>query len=134
MLPRSKIRLENPMAKINLQKLDVVSLVNLRGQVEDALSGQRANLEKQLAALGSIGSLGGGGRRLQKVARNGRGGSSLKGRKVAPKYRGPAGELWAGRGATPRWLVAAIKSGKKPESFLIDKSAANGKKFRAKRA
>src|SRR5437588_7596678 len=108
MLPRSKIRLENPMAKLNHQKMDVMSLVNLRGQVEDALLGQRANLEKQLAALGSIGSLGGRRGRLEKVARNGRGGSSLKGRKVAPKYRGPAGELWAGRGATPRWLVAAI--------------------------
>jgi DNA-binding protein H-NS len=121
------------MAKFNLQKLDLMSLVNLRGQVEDALLGQRANLEKQLAALGSIGSLGGRRGRHEKVARNGRGGSSLKGRKVAPKYRGPAGELWAGRGATPRWLVAAIKSGKKPESFLIDKSAANGKKVKAKR-
>jgi DNA-binding protein H-NS len=42
---------------------------------------------------------------------------------VPPKYRGPSGETWAGRGARPRWLVAAIKEGKKLEIFLIDKSA-----------
>jgi hypothetical protein len=39
-------------------------------------------------------------------------GSALKGRKVPPKYRSPSGETWAGRGARPRWLVAAIKGGK----------------------
>jgi hypothetical protein len=40
-----------------------------------------------------------------------------------------------GRGARPRWLVAAIKGGKKLEDFLIDKSARKGrKKRRLKRA
>ena len=50
----------------------------------------------------------------------------MKGRKVAAKYRNPKNpsETWAGRGATPRWMAAAIKAGKKKESFLIDKSAA----------
>jgi DNA-binding protein H-NS len=58
----------------------------------------------------------------------------LKGRKVPPKYRGPSGETWAGRGARPRWLVAAIKGGKKLDDFLIDKSARKGwKKRRSKR-
>jgi DNA-binding protein H-NS len=46
----------------------------------------------------------------------------LRGRKIAPKYRGPSGETWAGRGAKPRWLVTAIKEGKKLDDFLIDKS------------
>jgi DNA-binding protein H-NS len=114
--------------KIDLSGLDVTALVDLRGQVEDALSGQRANLEKQLAALGSsLGWLNGKGGKAGKAARNGRG-SALKGKKVKPKYRGPDGETWAGRGATPRWLVAAIKSGKKRESFLIDKTAARKSK------
>jgi DNA-binding protein H-NS len=48
-------------------------------------------------------------------------GSSLKGKKVPPKYRSAKGETWAGRGAKPRWLVAAIKGGKKLDDFLIDK-------------
>jgi hypothetical protein len=38
------------------------------------------------------------------------------------KYRGPDGETWAGRGATPRWLKAALEEGKKIEDFLIDKT------------
>jgi DNA-binding protein H-NS len=58
------------------------------------------------------------------------GGSTLKGRKVPPKCRGPSGETWAGRGARPRWLVAAIKGGKKLDDFLIDKSARKGRKKR----
>jgi DNA-binding protein H-NS len=41
--------------------------------------------------------------------------------KVAPKYRNPEnpGETWAGRGLKPRWLAAALKSGKKLEDFSI---------------
>jgi DNA-binding protein H-NS len=112
------------VAKINLSRMDVQALIDLRKQVEGTLVSQRSTLERQLAALGgSIASIGG------KVARGGRG-SALKGKKVAPKYRNPDGETWAGRGATPRWLKAAIKEGKKLESFLIDKSARNGRKKR----
>ena len=82
---------------------------------DEALTGYRSTLERQLEALGSsVASLGG------KIARGGR--RSLKGMKVAPKYRGLEGETWAGRGARPRWLVAAIKEGKKLEDFLIDKA------------
>ena len=50
-------------------------------------------------------------------------GSSLKGKKVPAKYRDKAGNTWAGRGAKPRWLVAAIKEGKKLEDFAIEKTA-----------
>jgi|SRR3954463_6440151 DNA-binding protein H-NS len=101
--------------KTKLAGMDFESLMNLREQVEDALSGYRATLEKQLASLGSsIASLGGRGRARK----------TGKGMKVAPKYRSPSGETWAGRGATPRWLVAAMKEGKSLESFAIDKAAA----------
>ena len=113
------------MAKVNLSRMDVQALLDLRKQIEDTLVSQRTKLERQLAAMGSsIASLGGG-----RVARGGRG-SAMKGKKVPPKYRSPSGETWAGRGATPRWLKAAIKEGKKLESFLIDKSASNGRKKR----
>jgi DNA-binding protein H-NS len=47
----------------------------------------------------------------------------LKGKKVPPKYRSPSGDTWAGRGAKPRWLVAAIKRGKKLDHFLIKRRA-----------
>jgi DNA-binding protein H-NS len=111
------------MAKLNLSSMDFQSLVNLRQQVDERLHDHRATLEKQLALLG--GSMASPGR--GKVSRGGLG-SALKGTKVAPKYRGPSGETWAGRGAKPRWLVAAIKGGRKLENFLIDKSTANGRK------
>jgi DNA-binding protein H-NS len=101
--------------KQNLTGLDFDSLMALRNQVEEALTGYRSTLERQLEALGSaVASLGG------KIARGGR--RSLKGMKVAAKYRDSSGNTWAGRGATPRWLKAAIKEGGKIEDFLIDKA------------
>jgi DNA-binding protein H-NS len=113
-------RKQRKQRKQNLTGLDFDALMALRNQVDEALTGYRSTLEKQLAALGSsVGSLGG------KIARGGW--SAMKGRKVAPKYRGPAGETWAGRGAIPRWWKAAIKEGKKLEDFLIDKAASSKK-------
>ena len=42
------------------------------------------------------------------------------GKKVAPKYRNQAtGETWTGRGLQPKWIQAAIASGKKLEDFAI---------------
>jgi DNA-binding protein H-NS len=109
-------RKQRKQRKQNLTGMDFDALMALRNQVDEALTGYRSTLERQLAALGSsVASLGG------KVARGMRA-SKLKGMKVPPKYRGSGGELWAGRGATPRWLVAAIKEGKKLEDFLIDKA------------
>jgi len=40
---------------------------------------------------------------------------------VTAKYANPLNpnEKWTGRGMTPKWMVAAIKLGKKKEDFLI---------------
>jgi DNA-binding protein H-NS len=38
---------------------------------------------------------------------------------VAPKYKGPSGELWSGRGRMPRWMQAAQAEGKAKDDFLI---------------
>jgi DNA-binding protein H-NS len=112
--------------KHNLAGMDVQSLLDLRDQVDEAMSGYRSTLERQLEALGSsVGSLGG------KIARVGR--RSLKGMKVAPKYRDSSGNTWAGRGAIPRWLKAAIKEGGKLEDFLIEKTVGTAKKAATKR-
>jgi DNA-binding protein H-NS len=114
--------------KHNLAGMDFQALLDLRDQVDEAMSGYRSTLERQLAALGgSVAAFGG------KVARGMRG-SAMKGRKVAAKYKGPDGELWAGRGATPRWLVAAMKeTGKKREDFLIDKAGTSPAKATKRR-
>ena len=46
-------------------------------------------------------------------------------RKVAAKYRDPAtGSTWTGRGLKPKWLTAAIESGRSQDEFLIDQSGA----------
>jgi DNA-binding protein H-NS len=40
--------------------------------------------------------------------------------KVAPKYRNKdTGETWTGRGLQPKWVQAAIATGKKLEDFTI---------------
>ncbi len=52
--------------------------------------------------------------------KSGKAPSASAGRKVAPKYRNTAtGETWTGRGLQPKWIQAAVASGKKLESFLI---------------
>jgi DNA-binding protein H-NS len=92
------------MAKVNLTGMNVEALLNLRNQIDERLGELRAELEKQLAAIA--------GQPKPK-------GKSLKGKKVLPKYRSPSGETWAGRGARPKWMVEALKKGKKMEDFLI---------------
>jgi DNA-binding protein H-NS len=116
------------MARANLSSMDVSQLLNLRKQVEATLAQRQTDLERQLKELG-------GYQDGARIGRGTRGVSALKGRKVAAKYRGPDGETWAGRGAKPRWLVAAMKeTGKKVEDFLIDRPAASKKtKRRAKK-
>jgi DNA-binding protein H-NS len=44
---------------------------------------------------------------------------------VVPKFRNPdrPSETWAGRGKTPRWLAAKLKSGKRIDDFRILKVA-----------
>ena len=110
------------MAKVNLSGMTVEALMDLRKRVDKTLLEHRVELQKQLERIAVV-----GGRRV--VVRGG--GSALRGRKVPPKYRGPSGETWAGRGARPRWLVAAIKGGKKLDDFLIGKSARKGRKKRS---
>jgi DNA-binding protein H-NS len=88
----------------SLKGMNVQALMNLRNQIDKRLAELRAELEKQLDAL---------------IGQAKRKGKSLKGRKIAPKYRSPDGQTWAARGQKPKWLVAAMKKGKKMEDFLI---------------
>jgi DNA-binding protein H-NS len=112
------------MAKVNLSGMTVEALMDLRKRVDEMLVEHRAELQKLLERMDRAIALVGGRRVVRGSER------ALKGRKVSPKYRGPSGETWAGRGAKPRWLVAAIKGGKKLDDFLIDKSVRKGRKKR----
>jgi DNA-binding protein H-NS len=47
-------------------------------------------------------------------------GGARKGSKVPAKYRDPdTGTTWSGRGLHPKWLQAALKSGRKLSDFAI---------------
>ena len=103
------------MPTLNLSGMTVEALMDLRKRVDEALHKRRAELQEQLERIAVVDGA--------RIVRGGR--SALKGRKVPPKYRSPSGETWE-----PRWLVAAMKGGKKIDEFLIEKGR---KKRRAKR-
>ena len=77
------------MPKVNLSGMSFEALMNLREQIDETLLKRRAEIETQLKRLGAVV----GSRRVA-------GQSVLKGRKVSPKYRGPSGKTWGGRGKT----------------------------------
>jgi DNA-binding protein H-NS len=116
------------MYDASLKNMDVNALLELRGEVDRRLTERARDLERQLGRLGE-------GRRRpgRPAARAGRV-SSLRGVKVPPKYRGPEGETWAGRGATPRWLTALIKEGHLIEDFSIVSKAGKATKRRSRLA
>jgi DNA-binding protein H-NS len=90
------------MPRPNLSSMSVNDLLKLRNDINKTLDRKANELRSQLSMLGRPA--------IQR-------GSRLKGKKVPPKYRSPSGETWAGRGAKPKWLVAALKRGKKVEHF-----------------
>jgi|SRR6516165_326481 len=112
------------MPTVNLSGMTVEALMDLRERVDEMLLEHRAEIEERLKRMDRAIAVVGRARIV------GGGGSALKGRKVPPKYRSHSGDTWAGRGARPKWLVAAIKGGKKPDDFLIDKQR---RKRRSKR-
>ena len=121
------------MARLNLKKMSVGELIDLRERIQGELSrkiGQeRGALQKKIEELKILES--GTPRTLNRT------GSVAKPRridrrsaaetpktapkKVAPKYRSPDGETWSGRGLAPRWLKSLEADGKKRESYLIRK-------------
>ena len=121
---------------MNLKSMSIDALIGLRGKIDAVLStkvaDERRSLESELAKLSRVEA--GAGRSKGAFGRGVRG-------KVAPKYRNPENpiETWAGRGLKPRWLAAALKSGKKLDDFIIGGSGKDGaaksarKKVRAKR-
>jgi DNA-binding protein H-NS len=99
-----------------LKSMSIEKLQDLHSKVEAAIHSKiterRHELESELFKLARYD----GGGRGAKIGKGGSRGS------VAPKYRNLENptETWAGRGLKPKWLAAAIKSGKKLEDFLIE--------------
>jgi DNA-binding protein H-NS len=117
----------------NYEKMDFSDLVQLRDEltrvVSRRIATERRVLETRIAALSELERGGGdsvGNRWRKRTALNGSEATAgkqhpLKGRSAVPKYRGPNGETWAGRGLAPRWLTALEKNGKKRDRFLISR-------------
>ena len=120
------------MATMNLRGMDVDGLLSLRAEIDKKLGEKRSELEQQLSRLGLESNSGGHARAARGWGSGRR--SAMKGRKVAPKFRGPGGETWAGRGARPRWLTALIKEGRKIDEFAINKLAVARKGTAAKKS
>jgi DNA-binding protein H-NS len=117
---------------MNIKSMSLDQLSKLKEQVAAALSAkvieERRVVQDQLSKLDRLAARGSSG----KGVRGGPRGA------VAPKYRNPDDptETWAGRGLKPRWLAAALKTGKELEDFSITtpvkKSRAAPKKARRK--
>ena len=107
---------------MNLKSMSIDKLSKLRSEIDAVISSKV--IEARRAVRGQLG-------KLDRLSTNGSRAKAGGARgPVAPKYRNPANpaETWAGRGLKPRWLAAALKSGKKLEHFSI---AAVGKKVQA---
>jgi DNA-binding protein H-NS len=111
---------------MNLNKMSVDGLLKLKEEVDAILNSKVAEERRAVQdKLNMLDRLAGGGSRAKGVGRGVRG-------PVAPKYRNPddPSETWAGRGLKPRWLQAALKSGKKLEDLSV---GAQGKTLRGRR-
>jgi DNA-binding protein H-NS len=106
----------------SLTSMSVEALLKLRDDIGKVLSQKAAQLKDQLSKLGAEVSTTRPGRR-----------GSLKGRKVAIKYRDKEGNTWAGRGAQPVWLREKLSAGAKLEDFAVEQTVAS-RKVSAKKA
>jgi DNA-binding protein H-NS len=111
------------MKKIDLETMSIDDLWTLHEKVSRILSARIASekheLEKRLAYLNRGADAIMQGTELASGNREGK--PRRKYPRVLPKYRNPSAphETWSGRGKQPRWLVAAIKTGRKIDDFRI---------------
>lgn len=124
------------MKKIDLEAMSIDDLWTLHEKVSKILSvrmvSEKRELEKRLAYLNQGKDAISQG--VELASRNVEGKPRRKYPRVLPKYRNPSepSETWSGRGKQPRWLVAAMKSGRKIDDFKI--GAAGVSKGRRQRA
>ena len=110
--------------KQNLASMSVEDLISLRENLGRVLREKSEELRKQIQRL-EIGGLSSSRGKTR----------SASGQKIPPKYRDPENpsNVWAGRGAIPRWMAEKIKDGAKREDFLIGSPGASTRKKRAKK-
>jgi len=117
---------------LNLEAMSVDDLWSLHEKISRILSAritsEKHELEKRLAVLNRGRDAIAGADYPQSLGASGK--PRRRYPRVFPKYRNPQmpSETWSGRGKRPRWLVAAMKSGRKIDDFKI--SEADGSKSR----
>jgi DNA-binding protein H-NS len=91
----------------------------LEKAIADQLKEQRAGAIQQVKAIMAEFGLTAADLSGGKAPRQPKGESGA-GSKVAAKYRDPAtGTTWSGRGLKPKWLKAALESGKTIDDFSL---------------
>ncbi len=109
------------MRKQDLEAMDFDDLWLMHDELtkilSEKISAEKLELERRLAQLNRAEQIGASPLAEAKISRPPR----RKYPKVLPKYRNPSAptETWSGRGKQPRWLVAALRSGRKLEDFKI---------------
>ena len=104
------------MLKVKSMAFD--ELLMAKGKIETEIELRSARERSRL--IKAIGELRSAAAAISAMALHARP-HALKGKKLPPRYRNPKNrkETWAGRGNRPRWLVAALKGGKKLEAFAV---------------
>lgn len=124
--------------KFNLDALSVDEMWQLHEEIIAVLSirltAEKYELEKRLAQLRREKEM-----RQSESADNQAKDTPRERRKyprVFAKYRNPnePSETWSGRGKQPRWLTAALKTGRTIDEFLIPNMESNKSDFRRQRA
>jgi DNA-binding protein H-NS len=100
------------LSRSSLASFSNEALCKLRDEVVALLESRAEALRKELDRLTG-----------NSVVSNGRKVSKTKRHRKAPKYRGPGGKTWGGRGARPRWLSNALEEGRTLDEFLIAPSS-----------
>ncbi len=112
-------RQERPILDLSIYSFP--ELAEIRREIESEIQSRQAHEVEELRAkvteaaqtLGmsveEIFGLPHSGKRMTKHARG----------KQPPRYRGPNGEEWSGRGPAPRWMKPYLAKGKTKDDFLI---------------
>lgn len=116
------------MKKIDLEAMSFDDLWSLHERISQILSvritSEKRELERRLEVLNRGRDVIAGKDEKETAQATANGRARRKYPRVLPKYRNPqTSETWSGRGKQPRWLVAAIKTGRKMEDFEIGTAA-----------
>ena len=102
----------------HLREMSLEELWNLHekvaGELTRKMTLEKAKLDERLSKINSASHLFSGSEKRERRPYP----------KVLAKYRNPRNpnETWAGRGKQPRWLAAQLRSGKKLDQFLVQRS------------